>query len=63
MWSYEKEYNKLTDQEKVKRLEVLCKTYLMYLDVTDKKHPNLFMKDATEYWEGFAKEIQKEENQ
>lgn len=56
MWKYEKEYDKLTDKEKVERLEVLCKTYLMYLNIYDEKHKNLFMKDATEYWKHMNKE-------
>lgn len=56
MWKYEKEYDKLTDKEKVERLEVLCKSYLMYLNIYDEKHKNLFMKDATEYWEHMSKE-------
>ena len=61
MWKYEKEYAELNDKEKVERLEVLCKTYLMYLNIYDDKHKNLFMKDATHYYELMVKEYNKME--
>ena len=46
---YRKEYDALTDEEKVKRLEVLCQHYCAWLNT---EQPN-YVLDCTKFWPEF----------
>jgi hypothetical protein len=46
--SIKKEYNSLSDKEKIKRLEIVAQMYASWLDV---ENPSLsVLKDCTEHW-------------